>query len=94
MRYAAVLLALYGLIFLLLLQADEWHKDPLWLGVILAVVWVGLVVLFFSWAPWSLLHRTIALRDLIPSAVLTTSALVVGVVVSRWVMQYWVDLYA
>jgi len=93
-RYAAVLLALYGLIFLLLLQADEWRRDPSWLGVILAVVWVCLLVLFFAWAPWSLLHGMIALRDLIPSAVLTTLALVILVVVSRWVMQYWVDLYA
>jgi uncharacterized BrkB/YihY/UPF0761 family membrane protein len=94
LRYAAVLLGLYGLIFLLLLQADEWRKDPSWLGVTLAVIWVGLVVLFFSWAPWTLLHRTIAVRDLIPSAVLTTFALLALVVVSRWVMQYWVDLYA
>jgi uncharacterized BrkB/YihY/UPF0761 family membrane protein len=93
-RYAAVLLALYGLIFLLLLQADEWRRDPSWLGVILAAVWVGLVVLFFTWAPWSLLHRTVALRDMIPCAVLTTFALVVLVVVSRWLMQFWVDLYA
>jgi uncharacterized BrkB/YihY/UPF0761 family membrane protein len=93
-RYAAVLLGLYGLIFLLLVQADEWRKDPTGVGVMLAVVWVGLVVLFFVWAPWILLHRTIAVRDLIPSAVLTTFALAVLVVVSRWVMQFWVDLYA
>ena len=58
-RYAAVLLALYGLIFLLLLQAEEWRNDPSWLGVILAVVWVGLVVLFFVWAPWLLTHKRI-----------------------------------
>jgi uncharacterized BrkB/YihY/UPF0761 family membrane protein len=92
-RYAAVLLGLYGLIFLLLVQADG-RKDPTGVGVILAAVWVGLLVLFFVWAPWILLHRTIAVRDLIPSAVLTTFALAVLVVVSRWVMQFWVDLYA
>jgi uncharacterized BrkB/YihY/UPF0761 family membrane protein len=93
-RYAAVLLALYGLIFLLLVQADEWRRDPSGVGVVLAVAWVGLLVLFFIWAPWSLLHRTVPVRDLIPSAVLTTFALVVLTVVSRWVMQFWIDLYA
>ena len=36
----------------------------------------------------------IAWRDLVPCAVLTAVALVVLVVVSRWLMQFWVDLYA
>lgn len=94
LRYAAVLLGLYGLIFLLLLQADEWRKEPTWLGVALAAVWVCLLVLFFIWAPWSLLHGMVAPRNLVPSAVLTTLALVVLVTISQWVMQYWVDFYA
>jgi uncharacterized BrkB/YihY/UPF0761 family membrane protein len=93
-RYAAVLLGLFGLIFLLLLQADELRGDPSWVGLTLALGWVGMLVLFFVWAPWILVHRTIARRDLIPAAVLTAFALVVLVVVSRWVMQFWVDLYA
>jgi membrane protein len=93
-RYAAVLVGLYGLIFLLLLQADELRGDPPWVGLTLALGWVGVLMLFFVWAPWILVHRRIALRDLIPSAVLTAFALVVLVVVSRWVMQFWVDLYA
>jgi uncharacterized BrkB/YihY/UPF0761 family membrane protein len=93
-RYAAVLLGLYGLIFLLLVQADELRGDPSWVGLTLALGWVGLLVLFFIWAPWILVHRMIAWRDLVPSAVLTSFALVVLVVVSRWVMQFWVDLYA
>jgi uncharacterized BrkB/YihY/UPF0761 family membrane protein len=93
-RYAAVLLALYGLIFLLLVQADELRGDPSWVGFTLAVGWVGLLVLFFVWAPWILVHRMIPRRDLVPAAVLTSFALVVLVVVSRYVMQFWVDLYA
>lgn len=93
-RYAAVLLGLYGLIFLLLLQADELRGDPSWVIVVLAVGWVCVLLLFFIWAPWLLVHRMIGWRDLVPSAVLTASALVVLVVVSRWVMQYWVNLYA
>lgn len=94
LRYAAVLLGLYGLIFLLLLQADEWRRDPTWLGVAFAAVWVVLLLLFFVWAPRTLLHGTVAWRDLVPAAVLTTFALVVLVVASQWVMQFWVDFYA
>lgn len=93
-RYAAVLVGLYGLIFLLLVQADELRGDPTWVGLTLALGWVGLLVLFFVWAPWILVHRMVARRDLVPAAVLTAFALVVLVVVSRWVMQFWVDLYA
>ena len=93
-RYAAVLLGLYGLIVLLLVQADELRGDPSWVGLTLALGWVGLLVLFFIWAPWILVHRMIAWRDLVPAAVLTGFALVVLVVVSRYVMQFWVDLYA
>jgi hypothetical protein len=45
--YAAVLLGLYGLICLLLLQVDELRGDPSWVGLTLAVGWIGLLVLFF-----------------------------------------------
>ena len=93
-RYAAVLLGLYGLIFLLLLQADELRGDPSWVNFALAAGWVVLLLSFFVWALWILLHRRIASRDLVPAAVLTAFALVVLVVVSRYAMQFWVDLYA
>jgi uncharacterized BrkB/YihY/UPF0761 family membrane protein len=89
-----VLLGLYGLIFLLLIQADELRGDPSWVNFTLALCWVVLLGLFFVWAPWILVHRMIAWRDLIPAAVLTSVALVVLVVVSRYVMQFWVDFYA
>jgi uncharacterized BrkB/YihY/UPF0761 family membrane protein len=41
-----------------------------------------------------LTHRRIASRDLLPGAVLTALGLVALMVVSRYVMQFWVDLYA
>jgi uncharacterized BrkB/YihY/UPF0761 family membrane protein len=93
-RYAAVLVGLYALICLLLVQADELRGEPSWVGFTLALGWVGLLVLFFVWAPWILVQRKIAPRDLVPAAVLTAFALVLLVVVSRYVMQFWVDLYA
>jgi membrane protein len=92
--YAVVLVALYGLILLLLVQLSELSGAPGWVGLALAVGWVGLLVVFFVWAPWLLTHRLLTRRDLLPAAVLTAVGLVVLMLVSRHVMQFWVDLYA
>jgi membrane protein len=92
--YAVVLVSLYGLIFLLLLQLTELHGAPHWVGLTLGIGWVALLTLFFVWAPWYLTHKLITRRDLLPSAVLTAVGLVVLMLVSRYVMQFWVDLYA
>ena len=92
--YASVLLGLYGLILLLLVQLNELKGSPSWVGLTLAVGWVALLVLFFVWAPWLLTHKLISRRDLLPGAVLTALGLVVLTLASRYVMQFWVDLYA
>jgi membrane protein len=92
--YAAVLLGLYGLILLLLVQLTELKGSPSWVGPLLGLGWVGLLVLFFVWAPWLLTHRLITRRDLLPGAALTALALVVLMFISSHVMQFWVDLYA
>jgi membrane protein len=91
--YAAVLLGLYGLIVLLLFQLNELKGHP-WEGRVLVLGWVALLVLFFTWAPSLLLHGQVSRRDLLPGAVLTAVGLVVLTVVSRWVMESWVNLYA
>ena len=92
--YAAVLLALYGLILLLLFQLNQLKHASSWVVAALAIAWVALLVLFFVWAPWLLTRKRIARRDLLPGAVLTALGLVVLVFVSSRVMQFWVDLYA
>jgi membrane protein len=92
--YAAVLLALYGLILLLLFQLNELKGSSSWVGRLLGLGWVGLLVFFFTWAPSLLLHRQVSRRDLLPGAVLTAVGLVVITILSGVVMQYWVDLYA
>ena len=92
--FAAVLLSIYGLVLLLLVQLQELSGEPEWVGLALAVGWFGLLVLFFVFGPWFLTHRRLAPSDVLPSAVLTALALVVLIVVSRFVMQFWVDLYA
>jgi len=92
--YALVLLAVYGLILLLLIQLTELKGSPSWVGRVLALGWVGVLVLFFTWAPWVLMHRAISRRDLLPGAVLTAVGLVLLMIVSSYVMEPWIDLYA
>jgi membrane protein len=51
-------------------------------------------VLFFTWSPWLLTHKLISRRDLLPGAVLTAIGLVVLMLISSYVMEFWVNLYA
>jgi uncharacterized BrkB/YihY/UPF0761 family membrane protein len=92
--YAAVILALYGLIVLLLFQLNELRGSPSWVGWVLTHGWVALLVLFFTWAPSLLLHRQVGLRDLLPCGVLTAVGLIVLTILSRVVIEPWVNLYA
>ena len=92
--YAFVLVALYGLLLLLLVQLTELKGSPSWVEKTLALGWVGLLVVFFVWAPWRLTHKLITRRDLLPAAILTAAGLVVLMLASSYVMQFWVDLYA
>jgi uncharacterized BrkB/YihY/UPF0761 family membrane protein len=92
--YTAVLLGLYGLILLLLVQLTELRGSPDWVGNALALGWVGLLVVYFVWAPWQLTHRRLRPRDLLPGAVLTAFGLVALMLISSYVMDFWVNLYA
>jgi uncharacterized BrkB/YihY/UPF0761 family membrane protein len=92
--YVVVLLGIYCLILVLLLQLNEIKGDPAWVGRILALGWLGLLVLLFTWAPWLLTHKQVTRRALLPAAALTAFGLVVVMIISRYVMQFWVDLYA
>ncbi len=92
--YGAVLAGLYGLLMLLLLQLNDFHARSTVVKVLLGLGWVGFLMLFFVVAPWLLTHKQVAPRDLLPGAALTALGLVALMVVSRFVMQFWVDLYA
>jgi membrane protein len=92
--YGAVLAGLYGLLMLLLLQLNEFHTRSTVVKALLGLGWAGLLTLFFVVVPWLLTHKQIAPRDLVPGAVLTALGLIALMVVSRFVMQFWVDLYA
>jgi uncharacterized BrkB/YihY/UPF0761 family membrane protein len=93
-RYGIVLLGLYGVIALLLLQLADLASDPLWVGYVLVIPWLAVLTLFFTWAPRYLTHSMVAWRDLLPSGVLTALGLTALMVVSRFVMQFWINLYA
>jgi membrane protein len=92
--YAAVILALYGLIVLLLFQLNELKGSATWVGWMLALGWAALLALFFTWAPSLLLHRQVGQRELLPGGVLTAVGLIGLTVVSRFVVEPWVNLYA
>lgn len=92
--YGAVLAGLYGLLMLLLLQLNEFHPSSVVVKVLLGIGWAGFLTLFFVVAPWLLTHKQIAPRDLLPGAALTAVGLIVLMLVSRFVMPFWIDLYA
>jgi uncharacterized BrkB/YihY/UPF0761 family membrane protein len=92
--YGAVLAGLYGLLLLLLLQLNDFHTGSTVVEALLGIGWAGFLTLFFVVVPWLLTHKQVAPRDFLPGAVLTALGLVALTVVSRFVMQYWVNLYA
>jgi membrane protein len=93
-RYAVVLLALYGLLLLILVQAKELEGTVSWAGLAVAPGWVVLLTLFFAWAARFLTHGQLSWRDLLPAAALTAVGLVALMLVSSYVMEMWVDFYA
>ena len=92
--YGAVLAGLYGLLLLLLLQLNEFHTGSTVVKALLGIGWIGLLTLFFAVAPWLLTHKQLELRDFLPGAALTGLGLVALMVVSRFIMPFWIDLYA
>ena len=92
--YALILLGVYGFVLVFLVQLTELQGSPFWVRPVLGLGWIGLLVLFFTWAPSLLLHGEITRRDLIPGAVLTAVGLVVVMIVSSFVMELWINLYA
>jgi membrane protein len=92
--YTGVLLAIYGLILVFLLQIAALKDSHVSVKIALGIGWIGLLVLFYVWAPWLLMHKLVARRDLVPGAVATAAGLVVVMAISNVVMESWVNLYA
>jgi uncharacterized BrkB/YihY/UPF0761 family membrane protein len=93
-RYALVLLGLYGLIVVLLVQLNEIGGEPSWANLAIAPGWVLLLAVFFAWTARVLTHDLVSWRDLLPGAAVTGVLLVVLMLISSFVMELWVNLYA
>jgi membrane protein len=93
-RFAVVLVAVYGFLLALLVQLTELAREPQWVRILVVPGWLALLVLFFVWAPRFLTHKLLARRDLVPGAVLTAVGLLLLFGSARYVMEYWVNLYA
>ena len=70
-RYASVLAAMVCGVIVFVVQTRALRGDPSWIGWLLDVVWLGLLLLFFVWAPRLLLHHRVSARDLLPGAIFT-----------------------
>jgi uncharacterized BrkB/YihY/UPF0761 family membrane protein len=92
--YGAVLAGLYGLLILLLVQLNDFHPRSAVVKALLGLGWAEFLIVFFAVSPWLLTHKQVAPRDFLPGAALTALGLVALMVVSRYVMQFWIDLYA
>src|SRR5450631_2076193 len=58
---------------------------------LLLPVWLGVLVGFWLWTPWFLLHGQIALRRLLPGAVLLAVAYTVAMAASEFLVGRWVN---
>jgi membrane protein len=93
-RYAEVLAAMVVGCFLFVLQTRELRGDPAWIGYVLDIGWVVLLVGFFVWAPRLLLHRRVAVRDLVPGAVFTLIGLIGLRLISVLLLTHWLNWYS
>ena len=95
-RHVIVLIAVYALLMVLVLQMAELRADraPGWVGFALVPVWVAVLAGFFTWAPTYLTYNLLSRRDVLPCAVLTAGGLIVLMLASRYLMEWWINWYA
>ncbi len=87
-----VVLIVAGFVFLI--QTRELQGRPAWIGFVLDVVWLAVLIAFFTWGPWMLLHRQVAARDVLPGAVFTVLGFIVLRVISSFLLTRWLKWYS
>jgi uncharacterized BrkB/YihY/UPF0761 family membrane protein len=92
--YYGILAALAVISFVYVLQTKALRGSPAWIGYVLDIGWLALLVGFFTWAPWLLLHRAVAARDVLPGAVFTIVCFIGLRVVSGLLFRNWLDWYS
>lgn len=93
-RYLAALLGLYGLILLVLFQANELKNEPSWIGLAVAPGWIALLTVYFLWIKRMLTYKLVPRRDMLRVSLITATLIVVVVMVSSRIMEYWINLYS
>jgi uncharacterized BrkB/YihY/UPF0761 family membrane protein len=94
-RFAVVLVVLFGLISLFLVQTTvfDTHRHPAWVDLALAPAWVLALFGFFIWAPRHVTRYRLDARDLVASSALTSLGIVLLMVVSSFAMSPWINFY-
>jgi len=93
-RYLAVLGALIVMSILFLLQTRALRGDPAWIGWVLDLGWFAVVLGFFVWAPYTLLHRRVPMRDIFPGAVFTVLGFIAMRLISSLLLTHWLNWYS
>jgi membrane protein len=93
-RYAAVFLVLLGLVFLYLLESKLLAGEPSWITWALVPCWAVAFLAYFVWLPRLLLHGRVAVRDVVPGAILTVVALVGMRIFSSLLLVNWLKWYS
>jgi len=93
-RYLAVLGAIAALSLLFVVQAHALQGHPSWIAWLLDLVWLGVLLAFFVWAPWLLLHKRVPWRDVLPGAVFTILGLIVLRLISVLLLAHWLEWYS
>jgi membrane protein len=92
--YFAVLVVLLAMTVLFLYQTKELRGEPAWIGWLLDIAWLGVLTGFFVWAPWELLHRRVAVRDIVPGAVFTILCFIGLRIISSLLLTRWLNWYS
>jgi membrane protein len=92
--YYGILAVLALMTFVFVLQTRALKDSPSWIGWLLDVGWLALVVGFFTWAPWLLLHRQVAARDVLPGAVFTIVGFIGLRIISGLLLKNWLNWYS
>lgn len=92
--YYGILAVLAVVSSLYVLQTRALRGSPAWIGYVLDLGWIALLVAFFTWAPWLLLHRAVAARDVLPGAVFTIACFIGLRILSGLLLRNWLNWYS